>query len=275
MDGGTGVSGNPAGPRARCLTIGSSDSGGGAGIQGDLKAFARAGVYGASVIVGVTAQNTLGVTATTSIGTGMVGHQMKAVLDDIGTDGVKIGTTWSAELIWLLVDRLVWLDEVPVVLDPVMVSAAGSALGGDEEAVTAVREGLLPLTWVATPNMTEARRLTRLEEEKDPAKLAEAIVELGARAALITDAFPGGAGDWLFDGERHHEITGPRRASGCDHGAGCAHSALLTAFLARGMPLTRAARTAHATVSLAIEHGAADIGNGRHPVELTAGSLPW
>ncbi|WP_367125815.1 bifunctional hydroxymethylpyrimidine kinase/phosphomethylpyrimidine kinase [Streptomyces phytohabitans] len=262
------MSGARGRPRTRCLTIGSSDSGGGAGIQGDLKAFARAGVHGTSAVVGVTAQNTRGVTATASVATDMVGHQIEAVLEDIGTDGVKIGTTWSAELVWLLVDRLVWLDDVPVVLDPVMVSAAGSALGGDEDAVTAVREGLLPLTWVATPNLAEARRLTGLGEGTDPRKLAEAIVELGARAALVTDAFPTGAGDVLFDGERHHEITGPRRASGCDHGAGCAHSALLTAFLAQGMPLTRAARTAHAAVSLAIERGAADIGSGRHPVEL-------
>ncbi|MBU7600097.1 bifunctional hydroxymethylpyrimidine kinase/phosphomethylpyrimidine kinase [Streptomyces sp. P38-E01] len=274
------MSGTPTGPRVRCLTIGSSDSGGGAGIQGDLKAFARAGVYGSSALVGVTAQNTTGVTATASIDTDMVGHQLRAVLEDIGTDAVKIGTTWSAELVWLLVDRLVWLDEVPVVLDPVMISAAGSALGGEEDAVTAVREGLLPLTWVATPNPAEARRLTRLEEESDPRKLAEAIVELGARAAIITDAFPTGAGDLLFDGERHHEITGPRRVSGCDHGAGCAHSALITAFLAQGMPLTRAARTAHAAVSLAIERGAADIGAGRHPVELhpvgpTTEGPPW
>jgi hydroxymethylpyrimidine/phosphomethylpyrimidine kinase len=259
----------------RCLTIGSSDSGGGAGIQADLKAFACAGAYGASVVVGVTAQNTLGVTATGSVDPQLVAAQLKAVLDDIGTDGVKVGTSWSPEVVWLLVDRLVWLDRVPVVVDPVMVSAAGSAIGGDEAAVTALREGLLPLAWVTTPNLAEARRLTRLGDEAHPAKLAEELVELGARAAVITDSIPERGGDWLFDGERHHEIIGPRRATGCDHGAGCSHSALLTVFLARGMPLVRAARAAHAAVSQGIEHGAADVGAGRHPVRLRPEDLAW
>ncbi|GAA3434183.1 bifunctional hydroxymethylpyrimidine kinase/phosphomethylpyrimidine kinase [Kutzneria kofuensis] len=263
--------------RTRCVTIGSSDSSAGAGIQGDLKAFSSVGAYGASVVVGVTAQNTTGVSASAAIDPKLVESQLKAVLDDVGADGVKVGTSWNAPLVWTLVDRLVWLDDIPVVVDPVMETAAGSALGGSEESVVAIREGLLPLAWVVTPNVREARRITRLDEDAPPEQLAEELVQLGAQAALITDAFPDDPEvcDWLFDGEKHHEIRGPRASTRCDHGAGCAHSALLTVFLARGVDLVGAAHQAHEAVSLAIQRGAADIGAGRHPVDLLAGSVDW
>ncbi|MFK0160779.1 hydroxymethylpyrimidine/phosphomethylpyrimidine kinase [Streptomyces sp. NPDC090493] len=256
--------------RTRCVTIGSSDSGGGAGIQGDLKAFASVGAYGASVLVGVTAQNTTGVSARAPIDPELVDSQLKAVLDDIGADGLKVGTTWSPLLVWTLAERLGRLTDAPVVVDPVMVTAAGSALGGDAESLAAVREGLLPLARTVTPNLTEARLLTGLGQDAPLALLAEKLIGLGAASALITDAFPDGpdACDWLFDGEEHHEIRGPRENTRCDHGAGCAHSALLTVFLARGTGLLEAARQAHEAVRLGIRHGAADIGSGRHPVDL-------
>ncbi|MFE7812864.1 bifunctional hydroxymethylpyrimidine kinase/phosphomethylpyrimidine kinase [Streptomyces sp. NPDC057433] len=263
--------------RTRCVTIGSSDSSGGAGIQGDLKAFASAGAYGASVVVGVMAQNTTGISAAAQIDTTLVEQQLKAVLDDVGADGLKVGTVISPQLVWTLVDRLVWLDEIPVVVDPVMVTTAGNVLGGDEEAVVAVREGLLPLAWVATPNLAEARCLTGLGADVSAARLAEELVELGAKAALITDAFPDEpeVRDWLFDGKEHHEIRGTRESSPCDHGAGCAHSALLTVFLARGMELVEAAHRAHELVRLAIRRGTADIGAGRHPVDVFGTDAAW
>lgn len=259
--------------RTRCVTIGSSDSSGGAGIQGDLKAFASVGAYGASVLVGITAQNTTGVRAGAPVDLELIQSQLKSVLDDIGADGLKVGTTWSAPIVWTLVDRLVWLDDIPLVVDPVMVTAAGSALGADDDALVAVREGLIPLASVVTPNLAEARRLAGADEGASPAQLAEEIVALGAGAALITDAEPDGpeACDWLFDGAKHHEIRGPRAGTACDHGAGCAHSALLTVLLARGIALDEAARQAHALVRRAIERGAADIGAGRHPVDVFSG----
>jgi hydroxymethylpyrimidine/phosphomethylpyrimidine kinase len=263
--------------RTRVVTIGSSDSSAGAGIQGDLKAFSSVGAYGASVVVGVTAQNTTGVTDSAAIDPKLVESQLKAVLDDVGADAVKVGTTWSAPLVWTLVDRLVWLDEIPLVVDPVMETASGSALGGGEESVVAVREGLLPLAWVVTPNLREAQRITRLGEDAPPAQLAEELVQLGAQAALITDAVPHGPEvcDWLFDGEKHHEIRSLREGTQCDHGAGCAHSALLTVFLAREIGLVEAAHQAHEAVRLAIQRGAADIGSGRHPVDVLSQVVSW
>ncbi|MFI0773143.1 hydroxymethylpyrimidine/phosphomethylpyrimidine kinase [Streptomyces sp. NPDC021212] len=253
--------------RTRCLTVGSSDSSGGAGIQGDLKAFASVGAYGATVVVGVTAQNTTGVSASAPVALDLVAAQLDAVLTDIGTDGVKVGTTWSAALVRLVADRLAGV-RAPVVVDPVLVTAAGSDLGGGQDAVDALCERLLPMAAVTTPNLAEARRLTGLADEADPAVLAEALAGRGARAVVITDV-PGG-GDWLFDGQRHRAVPGPRHTTGCEHGAGCAHSALLTAFLARGVALPEAAERAHRAVAAGVAHGAADIGRGRHPVDLPA-----
>ncbi|GAB3466658.1 bifunctional hydroxymethylpyrimidine kinase/phosphomethylpyrimidine kinase [Actinophytocola sediminis] len=263
--------------RTRCVTVGWSDSSGGGGIQGDLKAFVAAGAYGASVLVGVTAQHPAGISATAPLAEELVVSQLKAVLDGVGADGLKVATTFDAQLVWTLVDRLVWLDEIPVVVDPVMVTAAGDALGGDEEAVVAVREGLLPLASVTTPNVAEARLLTRLPEETPPARLAEELVELGAGAALLTDVFPDEPEvcDWLFDGEKHHELRGAREDTRCVHGAGCAHSALLTVSLARGVPLAESAQWAQESVRLAIRHGDADIGTGRHPVNVLDRSAGW
>ncbi|GHJ31099.1 bifunctional hydroxymethylpyrimidine kinase/phosphomethylpyrimidine kinase [Streptomyces hygroscopicus subsp. hygroscopicus] len=251
--------------RTRCLTVGSSDSSGGAGIQGDLKAFASVGAYGATVLVGVTAQSPAGVIASAPVDLDLVAAQLDTVLADIGADGVKVGTTWSAALMHLVADRLAGIP-APLVVDPVLVTAAGSGLSGGQDAVDALCERLLPMAAVTTPNFAEARRLTGLTDETDPAVLAGALVRRGARAVVITDV-PGG-GDWLFDGRRHRAVPGPRHATGCEHGAGCAHSALLTAFLARGVPLPRAAELAHRAVAAGVANGAVDIGRDRHPVDL-------
>lgn len=257
--------------RTRCLTVGSSDSGGGAGIQGDLKAFASLGAYGTTVLVGVTAQNTEGVTAAAPVAPEIVAAQLDAVLADIGVDAVKVGTSWSAAVVHLVADRLQDIG-VPVVIDPVLTTAAGSQLSGGREAVAAARDRLLPLASVVTPNLGEARQLAELPGQSDPAVLAEALAGRGARAVLITDVGgpARGGGDWLFDGRRHHPIPGQRHTTGCEHGAGCAHSALLAVLLARQVPLARAARLAHHMVAAAVLHGSAGIGGGTHPVDMLA-----
>jgi hydroxymethylpyrimidine/phosphomethylpyrimidine kinase len=244
------------------LTIAGSDSGGGAGIQADLKAFAAAGCHGMSAIVALTAQNTVGVTAVHELPPAFVRAQLEAVFDDIGVDAAKTGMLYSTELIETVAD---FLEErpVPLVVDPVMVASSGARLLAADAAVALVSR-LFPLATVVTPNLAEAEALVGGGSRQD---LARRFHELGAAAVIVT----GGHGepvDHLFDGERHVEITVERHETGATHGAGCTHSATLAALLARGLPLEEAARGAARAASRAVAQGRAELGAGDGPVDV-------
>jgi hydroxymethylpyrimidine/phosphomethylpyrimidine kinase len=246
----------------RALTIAGSDSGGGAGIQADLKAFAAAGCFGTSAIVALTAQNTTGVTAVHEVPPAFVRAQLEAVFDDVGADAAKTGMLFSRTVIETVADVLAG-HPVPLVVDPVMVASSGARLLEDD-AVETLAARLFPLATVITPNLAEAQALVG---EGSKAELAQRLVELGAPAAIVT----GGHGepvDHLFDGERHVEIRVERHESGATHGAGCTHSATLAALLAHGLPLEDAARGAAEAASRAVAQGLAEIGAGDGPVDV-------
>jgi hydroxymethylpyrimidine/phosphomethylpyrimidine kinase len=252
----------------RVLTIASSDSGGGAGIQADLKAFARCGAHGMSAIVALTAQNTLGVTAIHEVPPAFVRAQVDAVLDDIGADAVKTGMLFSAPLIEAVADALAPRD-LPLVVDPVMVASSGSRLLLPE-AVGTLTARLFPLATVVTPNLPEAQALTGKATE-DRAALAECLVAMGARAALVTGGHGAEPVDHLFDGTRHLAIPVNRCHVAATHGAGCTHSAALAAGLAAGLSLTEAAQQAAVVAGDAVEHGLAELGGGEGPVHALHG----
>jgi hydroxymethylpyrimidine/phosphomethylpyrimidine kinase len=248
----------------RCITIAGSDSGGGAGIQADLKAFAAAGVHGMSAIVALTAQNTCEVTAVHEVPAWFVRAQLDAVAGDIGLDAAKTGMLFSREIIETVAD---WIEEhpLPLVVDPVMVASSGGKLLEDE-AVEVLVGRLFPLATVVTPNLHEARELT--SSEARPAELAEALVALGASAALVTGGHDDEPVDHLFDGREHHAIPFDRRDVAATHGAGCTHSATLAALLARGFSLSKAAYGAAAVASLAVAQSLREIGAGEGPVDV-------
>jgi hydroxymethylpyrimidine/phosphomethylpyrimidine kinase len=252
----------------RCLTIATSDSGGGAGIQADLKAFAALGCHGMSAIVALTAQNTTSVTAVHEAPPAFARAQLDAVFDDIGVDAAKTGMLFSARIIEAVADFL-REEEVPLVVDPVMVAASGAKLLEDDAVDVLVRE-LFPRATVVTPNLHEACALLgrTYDDEADRGELAEALHALGAPAVVVTGGHGAEAVDWLFDGERHVPIPVERYDDGATHGAGCTHSAALTAFLARGRSLEDAARGAAAIASEAVRYGLAGIGSGSGPVDV-------
>jgi hydroxymethylpyrimidine/phosphomethylpyrimidine kinase len=248
----------------RCLTIGTSDSGGGAGIQADLKAFAAAGCHGTSALVALTAQNTVGVTAIQELPPAFVTAQLEAVFDDIGVDAAKTGMLFSAPLIETVADFLE-PRTLPLVVDPVMVASSGAQLL-EYDAVETLVERLFPLATVVTPNLAEAEILAGAKRQTK-AELADRIHALGAPAVIVT----GGHGepvDQLFDGQEHVEIPIERRDSYATHGAGCTHSATLCAGLARGLSLREAAENAARVASDAVAHGLAEIGAGDGPVDV-------
>jgi hydroxymethylpyrimidine/phosphomethylpyrimidine kinase len=247
----------------RALTVASSDSGGGAGIQADLKAFARCGAHGMSVIVALTAQNTVGVSAVHEVPPEHVRAQLDAVLGDIGADAVKTGMLFSAPLIETVVDALAPLG-LPLVVDPVMVASSGARLLR-ADAVEALITRLFPIATVVTPNLPEAQALTGLDTE-DRAALAERLVKLGAGAALVTGGHGARAVDHLYDGTDHVEIPVPRHSIAATHGAGCTHSAAFAASLAAGLPLRAAARRAADVAGDAVLHGLTELGAGDGPV---------
>jgi hydroxymethylpyrimidine/phosphomethylpyrimidine kinase len=247
----------------RCLTIATSDSGGGAGIQADLKAFAAAGCHGMSVLVALTAQSTVAVTDVYTLPPAFVRAQLDAVFDDIGADAAKTGMLFSRELIAAVAEYLAE-QPMPLVVDPVMVASSGARLLQDD-AVDELVGRLFPLATVVTPNLLEAEALAGRRGSRR--ELAGRIHELGAAAVVVT----GGHGDpvdHLFDGERHVEITVERHDVRATHGAGCTHSATLTALLARGLPLEEAARGAARAASEAVRHGLAELGAGEGPVDV-------
>ena len=247
----------------RCLTIAGSDSGGGAGIQADLKAFAAAGCFGTSAIVALTAQNTTGVTAVHELPVDFVRAQLDAVYDDVGVDGAKTGMLYSRAVIETVADFLAGRN-VPLVVDPVMIASSGATLL-QSDAVEALVALLFPLATVVTPNLHEAQALAGSGTRHE---LAERIHELGAPAVVVTGGHGDEAVDQLFDGERHVEIPVERYDTGATHGAGCTHSATLAAALARGLSLEEAAREAARVASAAVRHGLAEIGAGDGPVDV-------
>jgi hydroxymethylpyrimidine/phosphomethylpyrimidine kinase len=248
----------------RCLTIAGSDSGGGAGIQADLKAFAAAGCHGMSAIVALTAQNTQDVSAVHEVPPDFVRAQLDAVFSDIGVDAAKTGMLFSRPLIETVADFL-GEHRVPLVVDPVMVASSGAKLL-QEDAVDALVGRLFPLATVVTPNLLEAQALAG---EGSRRELAERLHELGAPAVIVT----GGHGDpvdHLFDGGRNVEIDVERHDVTATHGAGCTHSATLAALLAGGESLEAAARGAAQAASDAVRNGLSEIGAGEGPVDVLA-----
>jgi hydroxymethylpyrimidine/phosphomethylpyrimidine kinase len=249
------------------LTIAGSDSAGGAGIQADLKAFAAAGVHGASAIVALTAQSTTGVTAVHEVPPDFVRAQLDAVASDFGLGAAKTGMLFSRAIVETVAD---WLQEhpLPLVVDPVLLASSGARLL-EEDAVDVLVAQLFPLATVVTPNLMEAQALVasnRLLQGK--AELGEALVGLGAPAALVTGGHGDEAVDHLFDGRAHHEIPVERIGVAATHGAGCTHSATLAALLARGLPLLDAARGAAEAAGRAVRQGLPELGAGDGPVDV-------
>jgi hydroxymethylpyrimidine kinase/phosphomethylpyrimidine kinase len=252
----------------RVLTIASSDSGGGAGIQADLKAIARCGGHAMTAVAALTAQNTAGVRGIHVAPPEFVRAQIAAVLDDIGADAAKTGMLFSAPVIEAVAAELAGRG-LPLVVDPVMVASSGARLL-EPSAVAALTGLLFPLATVVTPNLMEAQALTGLTVT-DRAVLAERLVAMGAAAALVTGGHGPDPADHLFDGAEHTAIPVARHPVAATHGAGCTHSAALAAGLAAGLPLAAAARRAAAVASDAVAHGLAGLGAGDGPVHALHG----
>jgi len=252
----------------RCLTIAGSDSGGGAGIQADLRAFSALGCHGMSAIVALTAQSTIEVRSVHEAPPEFIRDELEVVFADIGVDAAKTGMLFSSRIIEAVADFLA-AHPVTLVVDPVTVAASGAKLLQDD-AVEVLVGRLLPLATVTTPNLHEACVLAGLpySEDADREELAEAIHALGARAVIVTGGHGTEAVDWLYDGAHHVPIPVERYESDATHGAGCTHSASLTALLARGESLEDAARGAARIASEAVRVGLAAIGAGSGPVDV-------
>ena len=253
------------------LSIAGSDSGGGAGIQADLKAFARCGVHGMTAVTALTWQNTVAVEGVTPVPPEAIVGQVRAVAPDIGVDAVKIGMLGTAETIAAVQAALDLIPDAPVVLDPVMVSESGAQLLAPAARHALVE--LLPRATVVTPNLMEARAL--LEEAGrdaggDGPELAAAIVALGPRYAVVTGGHSTAADtiDYFSDGGRIVPIPGPRYPVGAAHGSGCTHSSALAAHLALGMGPLEAAVAAKVIASDAVRDGLHGVGAGSGPVDV-------
>ena len=249
----------------RVLTIATSDSGGGAGIQADLKAFAAAGCHGTSALVALTAQNTTAVLAVHELPPDFIRAQLDAVFADIGVDAAKTGMLFSRTIIETVAEFLE-RHPVPLVVDPVLIASSGAQLLQDDAVETLIGR-LFPLAAVVTPNLPEAETLTGMQGATRR-ELAERLVELGAGAALVTGGHGESAVDHLFDGEVHVELRVERYDIPATHGAGCTHSATLAALLARGHSLEDAARGASHVASTAVRNGLVEIGAGEGPVDV-------
>lgn len=254
----------------QALTIAGSDSGGGAGIQADLKTFSALGVYGASVLTAVTAQNTRAVTGVEMISPKMIRAQMAAVFDDLAIGVVKVGMLGDPETINTVAEGLASCA-APVVLDPVMVAKSGDALLS-AEAVATLRDRMLPLAHVLTPNLPEAARLLETQEATDEASMMEqgrALLSAGPGSVLMKGGHGTGETcvDLLITEAETLRLSAPRQHTANTHGTGCTLSAAIAAGLARGQTLQGAVEAAHAYLQRAI--AAADtlnIGNGHGPV---------
>jgi hydroxymethylpyrimidine/phosphomethylpyrimidine kinase len=248
------------------MTIATSDSGGGAGIQADLKAFARCGVHGTSAIVALTAQNTHEVISVETLPRRFILDQVQAVVTDMGVDAVKIGMLFDEPTIEAVDEALDRVGAAPVVLDPVMVAESGAVLL-KPEAKQALIERIVPRATVVTPNAAEARELTGLAEDASPEDLVRAVHGLGPKVAVVTGGHLDGA-DRYFDGELLEAIEGPRHPGGAAHGSGCTHSSALAARLALGDSPLEAARTARRIAAEAVANGLREIGSGAGPVDV-------
>jgi hydroxymethylpyrimidine/phosphomethylpyrimidine kinase len=265
------------------LTIAGSDSGGGAGIQADLKAFARCGVHGMSAITAVTAQSTTGVSAIHHIPPEIVLAQVRAVAQDLGVDAVKVGMLGTAATIAAVAQAI---DELaagtPVVVDPVMVAESGARLL-EPDAQKAMIEQILPRATVLTPNLPEARVLAAFpghdrapiepsrgaqDDEREAEALARAVLALGPDVVVLTGGHRARAADLFLDAGEMVSIDGERHPDGAAHGSGCTHSAVLAAQLALGRTTLEAATIARAMAGAAIGGGLRDIGEGAGPVDV-------
>ena len=248
------------------ITIAGSDSGGGAGIQADLKAFARCGVHGTSAIVALTAQNTREVVSVHPVPREMILDQVRAVAADLGIDAVKVGMLGDEATIEAVAEAIGEFDGAPVVVDPVMVAESGAVLL-EPAAKSAVVERILPLAAVATPNLAEARELTGLGEEAGREELARAVHALGPAAVVVTGGHSDDGADLFFDGEESVAIEGPVHPPGASHGSGCTHSSALAAHLALGFSPLEATRAAREIAAEAVANGLRELGSGAGPVD--------
>jgi hydroxymethylpyrimidine/phosphomethylpyrimidine kinase len=268
----------------RALTIAGSDSGGGAGIQADLKAFARCGVHGTAAITAITAQNTLGVSAIHLVPPEIVLAQVRAVISDIGVDAVKVGMLGDAATIRAVATALGELPAgTPVVVDPVMVAESGARLL-DLEGESVLAGEILPLATVLTPNVPEARALLgdraggshdrgagAGSEEAEAEALLRGVLALGPRIVVLTGGHREHAVDLFLgsDGQqRIVSIPGRRHRDGASHGSGCTHSSVLAAQLALGRDPLQAAFAARALAGAAVAAGLRDVGEGPGPVDV-------
>jgi hydroxymethylpyrimidine/phosphomethylpyrimidine kinase len=256
----------------RVLSIAGSDSGAGAGIQADLKAFAACGVHGMTAITAITAQNTVGVTAVHAIPPEIILAQVRAVADDIGVDAVKIGMLGDRPTIEAVALALSELPQgTPIVIDPVMVAESGAVLL-DPEARSALIELLLPRATVLTPNLPEARTLlgggADGADVLDAPELARRVHALGPKAVVVTGGHREPVTDVFFDGRQLVELHGERHQDGAAHGSGCTHSSVLAARLAHGDNELEAAKAARELASRAVAQGLREIGAGPGPVDI-------
>ncbi|MEE8362498.1 MAG: bifunctional hydroxymethylpyrimidine kinase/phosphomethylpyrimidine kinase [Dehalococcoidia bacterium] len=254
----------------RAMTIAGSDSGGGAGIQADLKTFAALGVYGMSALTAITAQNTLGVTAVQEVSLDVIAAQIDAVVSDIGVDAVKVGMLSSAEIVELVADKVGEHSLPNLVVDPVMVATSGDRLLKDS-AVESLRSSLIPLAAVVTPNLAEAEVLTgrRPETIKEMQDAAARIADLGARTVLVKgghleDAPQGEAVDVLYQGGAFHLLTDEFIDTENTHGTGCTLSSGIAAGLAHGWPVLEAVAAAKAYLTEGLR-AAFPVGQGHGP----------
>jgi hydroxymethylpyrimidine/phosphomethylpyrimidine kinase len=249
------------------LSIAGSDSGGGAGIQADLKAFARAGVHGTTAITAITVQNTVAVSAVQAVDPQIIAGQIHAVATDLGVDAVKIGMLGDVGTIEAVARAL---DELapgtPIVHDPVMIAESGARLLA-LEAVDALRALIVSRATVITPNLAEARVLAD-DEELDGIALVRALHALGADNVVVTGGHRDTATDLFFDGATLTELPGERHPDGAAHGSGCTHSATLAARLALGDSPLAAARHARAVAAAAVADGLRELGAGAGPVDV-------
>lgn len=251
----------------KAMTIAGSDSGGGAGIQADLKTFAALGVYGASTLTAITAQNTVAVTAVHEIPTDVITAQIDAVLTDIGADAVKTGMLSSSDIIECVCEALEVHGVQRLVVDPVMIAKSGDALLR-EDAIGSLRTRLLPLAMVVTPNIPETEALTEttIVSDADVRRAAEAIVGMGARSVVVKGGHrEGPATDLFYDGKEFKEFTAPRFDTVNTHGTGCTFASAVAAGLARGMVVTDAVALAKDYVTEGIRHSFS-IGQGHGPL---------
>ena len=249
------------------MTIAGSDSGGGAGIQADLKTFSAFGVYGTSAITAITAQNTRSVTQVLALPPDLVAAQIDAIVSDIGADAVKTGMLANAAIIEVVAAKVRQYGLTKLVVDPVMVAKSGDSLL-QPAAVAALRELLMPLALVVTPNIPEAEVLVgrKLESPDDMRRAAEEIVAMGAGNVVVKGGHRDGpAVDLFYDGRSIHEFAAPRVDTTSTHGTGCTFASAIAAGLAKGSGVRDAVAMAKAYVTKAIQ-SAYPVGHGHGPV---------